>query len=934
MFLRRFLLFFSLFSLAVLQAQQGNKMDLQVRLNDSLHRLEISQTIEIQLEDDFDNDHYWLHNWANAYSSNQSPLAKRFLENYSNNFHFASEKFRGSSSIHSIVSEGELLDFKIPSKAIDLVQIPVSSGQLEARKIELKLTYHVDLPRDRFTGYGWSKNGYTLKYWYISPAVYRDGEWKTMSNLDMNDLLTDYYDYSIEFSSPSYYALFSDLDSELNNEGKTNHYHLKAKQRTQVELALSRYFEFYQINTSSVNLVTNMDALNLDPGLIQDLADRQLNFLAAKVGPVNRDQLLVNKLDYYYNPVYGFNQLPNFLAPFQDTFLWDIKMLKVLTKRYLEESFIWDTRKDAWFMDATQMYIMMQYIDKYYPDAKALGQVSKLPLFKHYYLASLGFNEKYLTIYQYIARQGLDQSLTTPSADLSNFNRKITNKYKGALGLNYLNAYLGEDQLQNELKDYLEASHGDYLSTEDFQGQLSASSNKETDWFFQDFLQSNKKINFKLKKVVDDSLIVIKNKSEYSPPVLVSSFKKDSLINSFWTSSAFDSISIPKDESDRIALNYGGLAPEVRQDDNWKKKKASLLNKPLDFKLLKDLDDPDKNQIFYTPEILYNYYDGITLGLGLSNKTLLAQNFLLKVTPSYGIKSSSFTGSFGGRYQFMPRKTNIRSVYFGAAGSYFHYAPDLAYKKLTPYLGIKFKRKSLRDVGGSGIALSYTHVDKQPNPAVVSPDEINKYGVVNLNYSYSKPALIDDLRYSANIQYEESFTKASFDFRYRYLTDKKRQLDFRFFVGGFLRNETQSDYFSFALDRPTNYLFNYDFLGTSETTGFFSQQIIIAEGGFKSDVGMPYANQWMTTFNSSVALWRWVEVYGDVGFLKNRSQPVFFAYDSGVRLNFVHNILELYFPLYSNNGWETGQAGYAEKIRFVLTLNPGAIFSFIRRGFI
>ena len=90
----------------------------------------------------------------------------------------------------------------------------------------------------------------------------------------------------------------------------------------------------------------------------------------------------------------------------------------------------------------------------------------------------------------------------------------------------------------------------------------------------------------------------------------------------------------------------------------------------------------------------------------------------------------------------------------------------------------------------------------------------------------------------------------------------------------------------------------------------------------------------MMSFNSSIGLWRFIEFYNDVAFLKNRNNPVYFAYNNGIRLNFVHNILELYFPLYSNNGWEVSQPNYAERIRFTLSTQFRDIFNFIRRGFL
>jgi hypothetical protein len=153
----------------------------------------------------------------------------------------------------------------------------------------------------------------------------------------------------------------------------------------------------------------------------------------------------------------------------------------------------------------------------------------------------------------------------------------------------------------------------------------------------------------------------------------------------------------------------------------------------------------------------------------------------------------------------------------------------------------------------------------------------------------------------------------------------------RLYAGSFLYNRTNSDYFSFGLDRPTDYLFDYNFLGRSESTGIFSQQYIIAEGGFKSKIEPRYANQWMTTLNASYSLWNWVEAYGDIGFVKNKHEKANFAYDSGIRLNLVPDYFELYFPVYSNNGWEISQPKYNEKIRFVVTFAPKTLVTLFTR---
>ena len=93
-------------------------------------------------------------------------------------------------------------------------------------------------------------------------------------------------------------------------------------------------------------------------------------------------------------------------------------------------------------------------------------------------------------------------------------------------------------------------------------------------------------------------------------------------------------------------------------------------------------------------------------------------------------------------------------------------------------------------------------------------------------------------------------------------------------------------------------------MGRSETSGFFSQQYLLAEGGFKSFIPIQMVNQWMISANLSTTLWRGLEIYSDIGLVKNRGQKNRFIYDAGLNLNLIQDYLGLYFPLYSNLGWE------------------------------
>ena len=275
----------------------------------------------------------------------------------------------------------------------------------------------------------------------------------------------------------------------------------------------------------------------------------------------------------------------------------------------------------------------------------------------------------------------------------------------------------------------------------------------------------------------------------------------------------------------------------------------------------------------------------------------------------------------------------MNKIFVGLSGSHYDYAEGLPYSQIVPYAALEFRKKNYRDISSNIISTSYTFVDKTASLTETQDIETLKYKVFSVGYGFPKPNIIKDLRFSTGLEISDKFSKISLNAHYRTLTNTNTQFDFRLFAGTFLSNNTNTDFFSFALDRPTDYLFRYDYLGRSETSGFLSQQIIISEGGFKSKLPVPFANQWLTSINTSIGLWRWIEVYNDAALVKNKHEKVYFAYENGVRLNFVQDILEVYFPVYSNLGWETTQPDYASRIRFVLVLKPKKIFNFLKRGF-
>ncbi len=914
---------------------QNNSINITSILLTRTDELKIKQTIKFHNKSNVDLNEIYLHNWPNAYKDKNTPLAKRFIENYSKTFHFTGDKNRGSSKIISISAGYENANFEITEKQPDLIKVILSKPLKPKESITIDATYIVKIPNDKFTKYGGNKNIFNLRYWYLTPAVYDDG-WKIYSNLDMDDLYQDLTDYDINFIVPNDYYLNSDLIKKVDSTDVLKNYKLIGNSRTDIEIHFSQNNDFTTFNSQPVSIITNLVSEKLDKPIQTSIINRELDFLKSYLGDFPHEKLFINKIEYDKNPVYGFNQLPSFLAPFSDNFEWDIQFFKVLSRKYIDNVLIFNQREDAWLADGIHTYLMMKYVEKYYPEVKAIGNVSKIWGVRGFNLAKLNFNDKYPFVYQFATRKNLDQALTTQADSLSNFNRKIANKYKAGLGLKFLESYLEEGVIENEIKHFSKLNSGKLTNSHSFIRNIKTT--KDLTWFEEDYLTTNKKIDYTIKKIniEKDSIdVTILNKRNFTAPIQLYGLKGNEIKFKQWLTDidSVTTIKIPKNGFNRLSLNYEFELPEFNLKNNWKNIDKKIFNRPLQLKFLKDVENPYYNQFFYTPVYRFNYYDGLVLGMAFSNKTLLDKSLQYKVIPSYSTKSNTFSGSYSMTYENLPEDKKINKFLVGAAGQSYHYAPELFYTTFTPFALLEFKRKSLRDIESKVVVASLTTVDREKSPTQIQHPETNKYSVLNIGFGYSKPDIIDDVRFSSGLELSEKFSKLSVTAQFRKLTDTNRQFDFRFFAGAFLSNKTETDYFSFALDRPSDYLFQYDYLGRSETSGFFSQQVIINEGGFKSKLPVPFANQFLTTLNTSVGLWRWFEVYTDVGFVKNKDEKIYFAHENGVRLNFVQDILEVYFPFHSNLGWEISEPNYSSKIRFVLVLNPKKIYNFVRRGF-
>jgi hypothetical protein len=881
-----------------------------------------------------------LNDWNHAYSDKNSWLGKRFSDEFVRNFHLASDSERGyTNNLTVIDADNSFLKWLRPKSNIDLIEVSLKQKLPPGEKINLHLTYSVKLPSDEFTKYGHNNKGEMIaKNWFLTPARYENHKFLRYSNANLDDIASGISDYELDIKLPVGFELETDLDEiQKVKSAQDTQYAFSGKNRNDFSLFIAPKLQFVTYKNDLVSVSTDLKDNKLSDIQKAIVVDRIVHFVHDHVGDYPYEKITVSDVDYQRNPFYGLNQLPAFISPFSDEFIFELKFLKTYLNNYLHNSLHLDSRSDSWVYDGIQVYTMMNYIDEHHPNAKMMGSISKLRLLKSYNIINIDFNEQYSYYYMLMARKNLDQPLGDSKDKLIRFNEKIASKYRAGLSLKYLDNYLGDSLVQQNIKRFFTANTARESSRIDFENQLRKGSDKNIDWFFKTIIDSRDIIDYKFEQVskTNDSVtFTIRNKTGTTVPIPVFGIHKKQVVFKKWFEniSTDSTFTVARESADRIVINYKNELPEFNLRNNWKKLDGFFgNNRPFKFAFLKDLEDPYYNQILYVPTLTYNLYDGLSPGIRFHNKTFLDKPFNYDVNPIYSPNTQSLTGSVSFGFNRYNRESRWYNTRYGISGNYYHYAPDAAYLKVNPYLNVAIRDKDFRDNRKQGFNIRYNMVHKDRS-LIVKDSTDDNYSVLSLRYYNSKQEITNTVTFNSDVQLSDAFGKAAFEIQYRKLFDNNRQLNLRLYGGTFLYDgKLTSDGYNFGVSKPNDYLFEYNLFGRSESSGIFTQQYIQAEGAFKSMLKPETANQWLVSTNVSASIWNWIEVYGDIGFAKNKGRNAEFLYDNGVRLNLVPDYFELYFPVYSNNGWEISQPRYSEKIRVVVTFSPKTLLNLFTR---
>lgn len=922
--------FLSIF--AVFLYGQEDSIYVLAKIHSDLKTIEVQQNIDLKISSS--TDKIQLLNWISAYQRRGTKLADRKLEDQNKDLHFAKKENLGRLLQLKVKIQGRVFQIqKGLNEEIINISLPKN---IENEILKIDLSYTLQLPSAQFTGFGKSKDEALLKYFFLVPNQFPTE--KQFQNIGETSNANTYWNVDLEVPA-NYYS--------KSNLTKKNPHSFEGRLNENPVFLISKH-QYPSIQTSVRNQPVQVDfGYPVSKNQLADLEffiPLQLWFIQERIGFLPSKILITkpfrNKEDFFGNDDIRFWK---FRFPmFSEKENTDLDYFSLLSKKVIQQSVISHQEEHHAIINGIKTYLEIEYLKKYYAHKRLLGDLPDISILgmqplRWFHASELKLTDRYNLGYRYVMTRNLDQKINEDFPKLSNLNNLTISHFESGRLLHYISEEMGKEQFHLMLKNELQAHQNRVLNRERWVNTIHQASNGKFD-FIQKMLNEKHRVNFNLKKAKiqgENINIEIKHNLPKNVPFPLETIDEMGRKETHWLSTKSekgkDTYTLPNKKTRKIVVNNAMYLPEKKDRDNYRYTQGFFSNfKKIKFSLFKDIENPEYHEVYLNPRLNFNAYDKVLLGINFSNRSFLDKKFNYSLTPYFSTGTGKITGSGAMVYRVMPTEGWFQKMSFGIGGSYYHYDYNNAYRKMSVFSNFLLKKQPRSPISRQ-FSFSFNRFDKDLPPEINRDFNYEKYNLFNFNYTYANPRLIHEKYLRVNFQTMEDFQKISATASYRYEFARNKKLNIRWFGGYFFNYKAKNNTFDFGISRVSNYAFNYGLLGQSATSGLFSQQFILADAGFKSYIGTT-ANQWISSVNVDTAVWKMFHLYGDVGVYKNKGMSSKFIWDSGIKARIIPDFLEVYFPIYSTLGFEPQFKDYAQRIRFTLVLNIGAITGVLRRG--
>ena len=886
-----------------------NYYEIKSSLHPDSNYMDVEQKIIFHNNSENKLNHLILYDWNNAYSSNDTPLSKKLYEEYNLALIKSDKKERGFTIINKISTSFSNLSWERTAENPDLIKIFLKNELEKNQKIEVDINYRLVFPNSKMNDYGYSSNkAYTIKNFLLRVTPFVNGSFERDSNLNFDDQFNTSDDISMDVTIPLKYIFHTNCIDSQNIVGDRKIINFNCSKLKDLSFFIYKNNEFEMIKNDHFNIVTNEEKIVS----IKNESFKRINtFLSENFDNYSNSKILLTKRYFKEHSLYPYSDIPTYLKVFNQNTINEINLFKVILRDFLRTSINFNDRKYYWIRSGMEFYYLEKYIQKYHSDSELIGSLSNIFLIKNHQISNKKLSEIFNISQLYIKRLRLDQKISEPSNNLTRINYRLINPAKSLNAFKLLELY-DEDLIHKTFKILLNDKLS-FINNDQLKDVFKRNTNENLDWFFDHYINFSESLDYKIEINNNKISILDKSKEKIQIPIPIKKvFNNDSIFNFLYLDYKDDIDLSYENDLKKIIIDPDNLLVDINSKNNYinfvlKRKKTKL-------RFYTDIESTTENQIYYRPQLGYNFYDGLLPGLTFTNRSPISKPFTYMLSPYFGLKKNKLAGAISFSYRDFIKK-NISLNYFLSASS-FHYDENFRYKKFTPSVLFLKRDSDIKSNKFTSLRFRYYFIDR---PDISQNERINN--VYSLSFTKANPGAKKTKSLNYNIQFSGDFIKNSITLYYRNYFSDYKQFSIRIFGGKFLKNNTSNDQINFNIHKSSDFLLNNSLLARSESSGFLSQQYVRQDGAFKSRINPDYANDFLLVLNTGITIWKWVEFYGDIGLFKNKNVSLQNGYDTGLRLNFIEDYLELYLPIQSSRGFHPNEPNYLKDIRFVLTLD-------------
>lgn len=343
-------------------------------------------------------------------------------------------------------------------------------------------------------------------------------------------------------------------------------------------------------------------------------------------------------------------------------------------------------------------------------------------------------------------------------------------------------------------------------------------------------------------------------------------------------------------------------------------------------------------RMYLLPLLGYNKYDGLMAGLAIHNYGLPVSRFNYFVLPMVSRNLVAGIADLG--YSVFPG-TTVQQIRFGAGVSRFASLSGIdsngkkiygGFLKLTPSVKVHFRKNSLQSttekyvewktfiIGENGFSYK-----EKLSDGVFYPE---KTGIVyrylnQLTFNIENNRVLYPYRASLQAQQGRDFYRINFDAGYFFNYPGGGGMNIRVFAArfGYIGSQSIAKRFATQLYQPKltavrgneDYTYSNYFAGRNESDGFFSQQIMMRDGGLKIRTDLfqdlqGRSDNWVSSINLSTSIPASIlppqvplRLFADIGTYAGawdkEATGSRFLYVAGVQLSLFKNVLNIYAPV-------------------------------------